>query len=171
VIEWLQLVSSGQPDPEEPPGGTHNWRDSVINGHPWTLPLPDLRIRRLQVRFLPSAPDRPSSEGCLGRMLDPRDDPTPGEAAAMLGTLGTGSRLCRSAPDPQDDIRRRIQVGTGTFASLCGSMRILACLSGWARASKAASTPPSPTVPVTIGGALNLPSASRWRVSQNSRGE
>ena len=48
----------------------------------------------------------------------------------------------------------------GLVASLLGLIRILACPSGSPRASKAFSTPSSPTVPVMSGVTSTLPSAS-----------
>jgi hypothetical protein len=59
----------------------------------------------------------------------------------------------------------------GDVCGLCGSIRILACVSGWLKAANAASTPSSPTVPVTSDRGSTLPSASMCSASRNSSGE
>ncbi len=58
----------------------------------------------------------------------------------------------------------------GAVTLLAGSMRILACRSGSPRAAKAAATPSSPTVPVTMGVASTSPSASWCSASRSSSG-
>lgn len=65
-----------------------------------------------------------------------------------------------------DQIRRCC----GLAASLLGSIKIFACASGSPSASKAASTPGRPTVPVISGAAVTLPPASMCKVSRNSSG-
>ena len=53
-----------------------------------------------------------------------------------------------------------VKPAPGLVASLLGSIRILACASGSPSASKAFSTPFSPTIPVISGVTSTLPSAS-----------
>ncbi len=60
--------------------------------------------------------------------------------------------------------------GQGATAALAGSTRILACVSGSPRASKAVATPSSPTVPVINGEPSSLPSANMYSASRNSSG-
>ncbi len=68
---------------------------------------------------------------------------------------------------PRGPLGLRIQ---GVVAVLRGSTRIFAWASGSASAVKAASTPSSPTVPVTSGRGSTFPSASMCSVWRNSGG-
>ena len=91
--------------------------------------------------------------------MPPRPGPRPVAAPA-------GQAVRRHGPDAEAPD----QAATGRSAELFGSMRIFACTSGSPSASKALSTPGSPTVPVTSGVGSTSPSASMCRVSRNSSG-
>jgi hypothetical protein len=85
-------------------------------------------------------------------------------------TIHSGS-VCNCSPTSgrqQEGVSQASEVGA--VAALLGLITIFACLSGSPSAAKAASTPGSPTVPVTMDAALTLPSASRCKVSRNSSG-
>ncbi len=80
-----------------------------------------------------------------------------------------GRSTCR-LPEDGETPTHYARHATGSGLARLGSMRILACFSGVARATKAPATPSSPTVPVIMGIGSTLPSASMWSVSRNSSG-
>src|SRR3954453_10280465 len=91
------------------------------------------------------------------------------QAARAVCTVAADAQAGPAAGGPGDAPLGLDALG-GCEAELLGSIRIFACLSALPSASKARSTPASPTVPVTSGGASTLPSASLCRVSRNSSG-
>ena len=79
--------------------------------------------------------------------------------AVILMLKASGVRTVPRCPRARRRSRQRL-----------GSTRILACLSGSARASNASATPSRPTVPVTSGLGSTVPDASICSVSWNSAG-
>ena len=120
--------------------------------------------RNLVDAFLVRIPWRLAEAQGVDRSAPPdsrRGHPPPGCSWCPLKVMSEGG--VQQACSPQD-------AATGPVAELAGSMMIFACFPGSASVSKAASTPGSPTVPVAIGAAFTLPSASMCSVSLNSSG-